>query len=219
MKPKFTLNLPNSVLVREACLLFNEQNRLLESALRELFERYPKNTQPSHVLLKVAAVNALYHTNIYAVETVALHIAEHGAAIDAAFAAGEPEIVDLISRVEVKKGKTRQFFSFASKYASWHRPGEYPIYDSRVYGYLSHVKRETNLFGFLTGTDWNYARFKGEMSQFREHFQLNDCTYKELDAFLYMEGAKLFETPADGERQDLNPSADLSIPSKSPAAD
>jgi hypothetical protein len=216
MKSQVEVNLPNEALVRQACLLFKEENGLVEAALGELFKHYPENTDASHVLLKASAVNALYYTNVYAIQTVALHIAHLGAEVDAAFASGLPSIVDLISRVEVQ-GKTHQFFSFASKYASWHKPNEYPIYDTRVCRYLSHVKAETNLFGFLNRCDWGYARFKEEMVAFREQFQLSRFTFKQLDAFLYMEGSKLFEAPAAQDAK-LNPSADPAALSESPAA-
>jgi hypothetical protein len=53
-----------------ACKKFDEQNGVMEQALTELFGRFPRNDTNSHVLLKVAALNALYHANILALEDV-----------------------------------------------------------------------------------------------------------------------------------------------------
>lgn len=49
----------------------------------------------------------------------------------------QPEVVDLIARVTVASSeKQLTFYSFASKYCSWHKPNQYPIWDFRVNRYL-----------------------------------------------------------------------------------
>jgi hypothetical protein len=62
---------------------------------------------------------------------VALHIHRNAQYVDSALAAGSPEIFDKIARVTIR-GKEHNFFSFATKYCSWHYPEVYPIWDSRV---------------------------------------------------------------------------------------
>jgi len=64
-----------------------------------------------------------------------------GAEIDAVLAAGSPEIVDRIAKIKVE-GKLFNFFSFASKYASWHNPAAYSIYDSQVDAYFWKLQED-----------------------------------------------------------------------------
>jgi len=62
-------------------------------------KRCQKKAQPSEVLVKVAALNALYHAAILALETVAKHIVSLN--IDAPLAAGDLSVVGKIARVKV----------------------------------------------------------------------------------------------------------------------
>ncbi|HUB82158.1 MAG TPA: hypothetical protein VMB03_25350 [Bryobacteraceae bacterium] len=105
---KKSLTLPTSELVKTACDEFDRENAEVEGALTELFRQYPENTDARHVLLKVAALNALYSTQIRVytktipnVLDVARHISRNGAYIDSALAAGALEVVDFIARMTV----------------------------------------------------------------------------------------------------------------------
>ena len=91
------LETPSTESVRAACERFDRENALAEQTLSELFQQYPRNDDLRHVLLKVIAVNSLYHTCVYALDAVARHIHAHGAEIDAALEAGSHEIVDKIA--------------------------------------------------------------------------------------------------------------------------
>jgi len=86
------------------------------------------------VLLKATLVNALYATNVYDIVTIARHIA--CPKIGDALRAGSPEAVEAIAREHgIGKGNAsgyRDFYVFATKYAHWHNPDAYPIYDSYV---------------------------------------------------------------------------------------
>jgi hypothetical protein len=95
-----------------------------EEALRELWERFPKNSRVAHVLLKVVVLNELYKPRVRAIDLkpLASHIA--GLGIDGLLAVGSPNAADLIMRCPAV---TSQYFSFASKYCSWHNPAAYPI--------------------------------------------------------------------------------------------
>lgn len=182
------LLLPNADRVRAACETFDRENQLTEHALEELFRQYPQNSDTRHVLLKVVAVNSLYQTCIFALETVARHIQQHHKEIDSALAAGSPEIVDKIARVTVK-GKVYNFFSFATKYCSWQNPHAYPIYDSHVDRYLWTLQQQDHFSSFLHPDLWNYPRFHKIVSEFRSFHGLDSFTFKEIDKFLYLDGA------------------------------
>ncbi|MCL5670325.1 MAG: hypothetical protein M1423_03370, partial [Acidobacteria bacterium] len=124
--------------VKRAEEKFDEENGPIEWALTQLFQKFPENTNFGKVVVKTKVLNALYNTQVRAVNIVATHIC--GLAIDRDLKAGKAEIVDRIARVQLQSGKIRTYFSFASKYCSWHNPTEYPIYDSNVedFGFHHH---------------------------------------------------------------------------------
>ena len=191
--------IPSAERVKAACEQFDRVTELAEHSLEELFQQYPDNSDLRHVLLKVVAVNSLYHTMIYALETVARHIHAHHKEIDSALAAGSPEIVDKIAKVSVN-GKIYNFFSFASKYCSWHNPLAYPIYDAHVDHYLWTLQKQNQFSSFLHPDLWNYPKFLNIMIAFRDSHGLGSFTFKEIDKFLFIEGAPTAPPPADPQQ-------------------
>jgi hypothetical protein len=179
---------PTAERVRAACNVFDQENELTEQALTELFRQYPQNNDARHVLIKVVAVNALYYTNIYALQAVASHIHLNHSEIDAALAAGSPDIVDKIAKIKVS-GKIYNFFSFATKFCSWHNPLAYPIYDSHVDHYLWTLQKQDHFKGFLHPQLWDYPKFLEIMIAFKQTHGLTDFSFKEVDKFLFLEGA------------------------------
>jgi hypothetical protein len=184
---------PTADRVLAACNKFNEQD-VVEQALTELFGRYPRNDSNPHVLLKVASLNALYHTNILALEDVARHIYERGREVDSALALGSPEIVDTIAVITISAtGKKRRNYSFASKYCSWHNPRSYPIWDSHVKEYLTWLRqRPEGSFLVKNPDSWTeYAEFVDMINNLRDHYTLGEFSFKQIDKFLYTQGGKL----------------------------
>jgi hypothetical protein len=180
---------PNPSSVRDACERFDKENAVVERALAELFRQYPTNEDEAHVLLKVVALNRLYFTNIYAVHDVARHIYEHRQEVDGALKADppSPDAVDKILELTIL-GTGRRFWSFATKYCSWHRPESYPIWDSRVARYLRSLKGSP----FTRPDNWtHYREFKDLMNRFRDFYNLHSFTFKEIDKFLYLSGEEL----------------------------
>ncbi|HLY40232.1 MAG TPA: hypothetical protein VKR52_03420 [Terracidiphilus sp.] len=184
---------PTPDLVSDACKKFDEANDVVEQALTDLFNRYPRNDKQSNVLLKVVALNRLYSTNIFAVYDVAHHIWQLSEDVDSALASGVPEIVDKIARVTITTtGKNRTNYSFATKYCSWHNQASYPIWDSRVDRYLRSM-RQTSFAKFLNphGDLWNcYPEFVKLMTDFRDFYGLGSFNFKQIDKFLYAHGVK-----------------------------
>jgi len=180
--------IPNAERVKAACEQFDHDNALVEQTLEELFRQHPANSDPRHVLLKVVAVNALYHTCIFALDVVASHIHEHHKEIEAALAAGLPEIIDLIAKVKVR-GKIYNFFSFATKYCSWQNPTAFPIYDTHVDHCLWTLQQHNHFASFLHPDLWNYPKFVKIMTGFRSFHGLDSFTFKEIDKFLFLESA------------------------------
>ena len=193
-----SVSVPTPELVVVACSEFDSENNLAEGALEELFKQYPSNTNINHVLLKVVAVNTLYRTNIYAVERVAEHIFRNVPNLDQALQSGDVEIVEKISKIRVGIAEREvNFFSFASKFCSWHFQSYFPIYDARVERYLWNLHKQHPFSDALHHREdlWSYPKFFQIVSDFRTHFGLEGFSFKQIDKFLYAYGAP--NTPED----------------------
>jgi hypothetical protein len=173
---------------------FDGENHPLESALTQLIEVFPENTSLPHVLLKVAAINSLYSTQIYGVREVARKIVDCG--IDKKLKDGDTGVVDDISWASflTKEGKEkkRRNYSFATKYCAWHKPEKYPLYDSRVETCLRAYQQKRAFTSPFNYDDLkNYARFREVVDAFRTQY-LNGFSYKRIDMFLYQLGSDCF---------------------------
>ena len=124
-------------------------------ALRTLFQKVmPDNTDVGEVAVKVAALNGIYATNIFAVVQVATHIVQLGIDTRLAGATVDASLVEDIATVDIG-GKRRRNYSFATKYCAFHRQDLYPIYDSLVAGVLNTLLRQGEAFdSFVPGERW-----------------------------------------------------------------
>jgi len=167
-----------------------EDYRLQENALDWLFFTLcPENNSISEILLKVSVLNDLYSTNIYKVYPVAKHILSLH--IDNRLQMGDVTLVDDIKEVEIS-GKTKNFYSFATKYCSHHRPLDYPIYDSYVDKVLRCFRKKDGFSTFQNKELRNYARFKSILMEFRSFYHLDSYNWKELDKYLWQLGRANF---------------------------
>jgi hypothetical protein len=193
------VTVPTARNIEDACKTFANDINEPDPALNLLFTQYPTNTDFNHVLLKVVALNTLYSLMIRAygdhptVYDVARHIV--GQKIDSDLDLCVPELVHRISKIDKGK-KTFCHYSFATKYCSFHRPGSYPIWDSRVDEYLWQLRnQEKHTPGgfrqFKRKDLWNYPELKKIVTEFRDHYGLRSFTFKQIDAFLFLEGGKL----------------------------
>ncbi|MBQ3797200.1 MAG: hypothetical protein II842_13190 [Butyrivibrio sp.] len=91
-----------------------ENYHLQEDALDKLFFKLcPENTDMSDILLKVAALNDFYSTNIFSVYPVAKHILLLN--IDDRLKIGDVALVSDIQKVTIN-GVEKNYYSFATKY-------------------------------------------------------------------------------------------------------
>jgi hypothetical protein len=167
----------------------NEEYGSTDKAISKLFRIFPYNNQLDEVLLKVAAVNNLYNTNIYAVFDVARHIWRID--IDTQLEQKSLDLVDAIAKVKIK-GKTRRNYSFASKYCSFHAPDIYPIYDSYVNQVLWAYKNADMFSDFNRSELQDYPRYKEIIEQFRNYYGLAQFSLKEIDKFLWLYGIESY---------------------------
>ena len=120
---------------------------------------------------------------------VARHIIEE-VRIDEALSRADDTLVARIANVKVA-GRNHYYSSFATKYCSFHRPESYPIFDSRVTEYLWRLRIQGGLSQFQQQVLWNYPQFKKVIEEMRDKYGLQGFSYKQIDAFLYLEGGKL----------------------------
>lgn len=184
---------PSKTEVKKYLLLWNslENYTLQENALKKLFTKtYPLNGDTDDVLIKVCALNDFYSTNIFSPFTVAKHIVD--LKIDGNLAKDDLEIVNKIASVKMNGGKSINFYSFATKYCSHHKPTVYPIYDSYVEKILIYLKKKDSFADFSRNDLRSYVKFKDILLKFRKYYVLQQFDLKQIDQYLWQAGKKYF---------------------------
>lgn len=168
-----------------------ENYHLQEDALDKLFFTLcPENKEISDILLKVAALNDFYSTNIFSVYPVAKHI--QSLDIDSRLSAGDVSVVKDIQKVTIKDGVEKNFYSFATKYCSHHKPLDFPIYDSYVEKVLCYFRDQDGFASFRTTDLKDYARFKEVLLAFRSFYSLEEYDLKQIDKYIWQLGKVFF---------------------------
>jgi hypothetical protein len=182
---------PTPHLVNEYVTKFQADAEVSSSdkALVHLIDQFPNNTNREHVLLKVAVVNSLYGTNVWAIYNMAQHILD--LKIDKRLEDGDPSLVTDIHCLTVK-GKTRHHYSFATKYCSWHNQKAFPVYDQYVQKTLQEYKKQYAFYKFKQADLRDYPTFKSVIDAFCNWFNLNNFSYKGIDEFLWTYGRERF---------------------------
>jgi len=161
-----------------------KQWRLSDEALRLLAGRCP-GFSPEACLLKVASVNQLYGTNVYATMRMAEHVASVLAGADLTVAgASLVERLAELPRTE-RQTRKRRHYSFASKFAHFFIDEErFPIMDSYA---IKMLKRHLGRRGYFENPDRPYEGFDGN---FRELKRLSgfEGRNRELDRYLWLAG-------------------------------
>lgn len=158
-----------------------------DPAVRLVFDEWPENTVPAHVLVKVTILNALYATNIFNVYPVADRILS--LKLDERLRDGDETLVADVAQVKLGK-KNKTLLSFASKYCAWHQPDRFQIFDSRVEYMLWEYRKAFAFADFQRGTLRDYPSFARIIGEFRDFFGLKEFTRKKIDKFLWVEGGK-----------------------------
>jgi len=158
-----------------------------ERSLEKLFTAtYPKNDHLDEVLIKVSALNDFYSTRIRVSYETAKHIFD--LSIDQRL--GDKDLT-LVNEIAFVNGR-RSRFSFATKYCSHHLPDVYPIYDGFVVDMLMHFKKMNRRFAQIkftkAGLKSDYLEFHRVIRCFMDHYELNDCSLKDIDRYLWLSG-------------------------------
>lgn len=94
-------------------------------------------------------------------------------------------------RVTVK-GKEINFYSFATKYCSHHRPDVYPIYDRYVDDVLRYFQRADCFSTIASFNLKDYVQFMQVMDEFSSFYELGDISPWARDKYLWMLGKEHF---------------------------
>jgi hypothetical protein len=182
---------PTPQLVSEYISRFGQDERygIADIVLERAFGLYPYNTNLEDVLTKVVLLNSLYNTIIYAVIDMARHI--QSLEIDGELALGSPEVIDRIAKLTVR-GTTIRHYAFATKYCSWHSPNQYPIFDNLVERLLWQYQCHYNFYNFKRPDLHQYSRFREIFISFQLYFGLQQCTFKDIDKFLWFYAKELY---------------------------
>jgi hypothetical protein len=162
-----------------------------ESSLKKLFtETYPLNAEMDEVLIKVCSLNDFYSTNIFSPVSVAKRIICLN--IDERLAKNDVSLVNDIAKVNVNGKREFNFYSFATKYCSHHKPKVYPIYDSYVEKLLMALKKQDIFYEFRKPDLKEYEKYKEVLTQFRTFYKLEEFDLKEIDKYLWQAGKEFF---------------------------
>lgn len=167
----------------------SEVNVCQENALDKLYKIYPENTDINEIIVKCAALNDFYSTNIKFIYPVAKHIKDLG--IDNELTKGNVQLVDKIKTVRIKE-KDYKFYSFATKYCSHHKPESFPIYDQFVSKILCYFRDCDGFCKFKNYELKEYAKFKKVVLRFQEYYGLGQYNFKQIDKYLWLLGKKAF---------------------------
>jgi len=193
MPKNIIVPIPSASEVKKYLTLWNslENYTLQESSLNKLFSKtYPLNNNMDDVLIKVCALNDFYSTNIFSPFTVAKHIVS--LKIDKDIVNDNLEVVNKIAKITMNGNRDINFYSFASKYCSHHKPTVYPIYDSYVEKILMHFKKKDNFADFVREDLKSYTKFKEVLAKFAEFYHLGQFNLKQIDQYLWQLGKEYF---------------------------
>lgn len=181
------LNRPSKDLINIYVEKWDKNEKLVnnEKLLTNLFKKKKENIKFLDILLKSTCLNSLYSTNIFDINSMSKNI--YNSKIDDELRKGSYDVIEKIATV-----KERRFYSFATKYCSFHFSDKYPIYDSYVDKILRHYRNQDKFFKFKNKDLKKYRSFVEIIEQFKKFYELEDFSFKDIDKFLWQFGRENF---------------------------
>lgn len=175
---------PNLETVLAEGKVFDDEDGLTEHALKKLRDAFPFNTDPSQVLIKIIALNRLYSARVRDKdqEDLARHIVKQN--LDLIMEQGAQDAVRLIWDSPC----SQQYYSFATKFCSWHNPEAYPIFDRNVVEALWAYRMRDDFAIFTKNDLYDYEKLIATENTFRAKYGLESLGFKALDKFLWRVG-------------------------------
>jgi hypothetical protein len=185
------LIVPSDHVVDEYVQRFNdiERYRVAEKILDQLFSDDFSNNEIHIVFRKVSLLNSMASTNIYATFALSQHILSIKDFDERLHKNKDVVLVRELSHITIN-GKHKNFYSFASKYCSYHDHESYPMFDGFVERILI-LYRDNYAFGQFRNIDLrDYKAFKEILNTFRSYFEL-EKSFREIDNFLWLYGKEI----------------------------
>lgn len=157
---------------------------MTEEVLRQLREAFPLNTDPAQVLIKIIALNRLYSARVRDKdqEELARHIVKRN--LDPMMEKGAQDAVRLIWDSPC----SQQYYSFATKFCSWHNPDAYPIFDRNVVEALWAYRVRDGFAKFTKNGLYDYEKLIATENAFSARYGLESFNFNALDKFLWRIG-------------------------------
>jgi len=179
-----------------------------DEAIEAIIHLFPKNNTLEKVKVKVKIINTFYKTNVLAVDKLAEHITSIKG-IDERIQKGDMSVVDAIRTghgIGNSNSNDRNFYSFATKYCSFHNKEEYPIYDNLVKRLLYDINKKHKWFENEKNKNLThdklkeYENYKLLIDKLMKHYGIT-TTYKEVDKGLWII-AKYYTNKKKGQKQN-----------------
>lgn len=181
---------PNKEIIEQYKDIYQKDDKAnyFDKAITEIVKSFPLNNNLENIILKISIINDLYSTNIFSKYELAKHILSLN--FDDAIKQKDYNIVNRIAKGHgIKSSKTGNefnFYSFATKYCSWHDQINYPIFD-RYIDLVLKIYNSKNKY--VTDKNFrNYQNLIEVLNSFRIKHKLENYSLKEIDKFLWYLG-------------------------------
>lgn len=138
------------------------------------------------LLVKCATLNDFYSTRIFKIYNVVQHYLTV-ANLSGRLLSGDVTLVDDLRNIP----GFRDCYSFATKFCSHHNPTAFSIYDTLAVNALYQFQKRDKFFNFTKTSLSNYGIYTKVIDEFRNHYGLNNYSYKDMDKYLWLIGREL----------------------------
>ncbi|MBE5890597.1 MAG: hypothetical protein E7282_06460 [Lachnospiraceae bacterium] len=168
---------------------FDNNEKLKEKTLNDLFREKYTNKKLQDVLIKVCTLDALYATRIRKADLT--KIAEHIIDLENIDGLLDDGNIEAINQIGTTPKEVNNAYSFASKYCSFHNPDKFIIIDQWSWKALVKIANEYHLNTKLA-KEWNskydsYLKYCDCLNEFLSKLS-KKYTYKDIDKFLWLYG-------------------------------
>ena len=172
------------------------------------FRRFPDNTNVDIVMSKAATLNSLFNVRATAKQLVVF--ADYILEIDEFDSRLNNGDIDLVNQISdfMSERKESSLYSLTTKYCKFHRPDDYPIYDSNVDNALWCFKkkfwfRNQILNDFYRKDLKKYSKFYNVISLLRNMLkdEGEEFDFTDIDKYLFLAGRKLDKDKASKKQE------------------
>ncbi|MCH7878001.1 MAG: hypothetical protein IH914_01630 [candidate division Zixibacteria bacterium] len=155
-------------------------------------KRCPKNDSFEGVYEKTVLINTLYSTVVYDTLNMAKHIVSRN--IDLKLMSADLSVIGDMRAghgIGSNRGLNKEidFYSFSTKYAAFHRPDIFPMFDDYVMRLLSRFNKSHQFTGKFSQRELrDYVHFKKTVDDFSGFVRMESLGYEKFDHALWLFG-------------------------------